>query len=389
MPRATVGVATSGVLSAAAGVLCGLLWLASNDPLWLAMTCWALGVIAFSFEGSTWVELAPSQLSSGVINKKSKSSALSPCVIKEGSSELPLCVTKVNEVPSSKATVVAEASIPEVHVGTPVLAIEAPIIAPIIAIAAEDELVLKTALAAPIQASTKATAAPTQSTLPTPTARPLAALTKRTTAQLSSEFSSSENPLAGPISVPPELLTLGAEALAIFRASFEPEAFEAFWAACPIVKSARGIVVRSHPKSDSPYNMFRCDCTLVCVRARELEAAFCYPDVAKWHTPMDHATCLLGPTPIANSARRPRHEKAPPATALGTTCTEVDVQASCLKGHAGNLVKPRYFLDLRCVCVSVDDQLLETHYSCARVRRPLMAPLTASDCASDCASDGL
>jgi hypothetical protein len=70
-----------------------------------------------------------------------------------------------------------------------------------------------------------------------------------------------------------------------------------------------------------------------------------HPDVAKWHTPMDHATCLMGPTPIADSARRPRHEKAPPATARDTTFTEVDVQASCLKGHAGNLVKPRYFLD--------------------------------------------
>jgi hypothetical protein len=385
---ATAGVATSGVLAAAAGVLCGLLWLASNDPLWLAMTCWALGVIAFSFEGSTWVDLAPSQLSSGVINKKSKSSALSPCVIKEGSSELPLCAIKVSEA------VVAEAIVPEVHasarhVGTPVLAMEAPIIAPNVAIAAEDELVLKSAQAAPIQASPKATAAPTQSTLPTPTARPLGALAKRTTAQLSSEFSSSENPLAGPISVPPELLTLGAEALAIFRASFEPEAFEAFWAACPIVKAARGIVVRSHPKSDSPYNMFRCDCTLVGVRARELEAAFCYPDVAKWHTPMDHATCLMGPTPIADSARRPRHEKAPPATARDTTFTEVDVQASCLKGHAGNLVKPRYFLDLRCVSVSVDDQLLETHYSCARVRRPLIAPLMAPLIAPLTASDGL
>jgi hypothetical protein len=199
---ATAGVATSGVLAAAAGVLCGLLWFASNDPLWLAMTCWALGVIAFSFEGSTWVDLAPSQLSSGVINKKSKSSALSPCVIKEGSSELPLCAIKVSEA------VVAEAIVPKVHasarhVGTPVLAMEAPIIAPNVAIAAEDELVLKSAQAAPIQASPKATAAPTQSTLPTPTARPLGALAKRTTAQLSSEFSSSENPLAGPISVPP------------------------------------------------------------------------------------------------------------------------------------------------------------------------------------------
>jgi hypothetical protein len=185
-----------------------------------------------------------------------------------------------------------------------------------------------------------------------------------------------ERPLAGHISCEAVLCELAAAALDIFRASCEPAALEKAWGECPVAKSGRGVVVRSRPQADSPYHLFRIDCTLIGVRARQVEASFGFPERPRWDRTVEHGTCIVGPTPIGGSARRVRHATEPPS-AKGTTTTEVDVSSTCTRPNGpGNIVKGRSFVDLRAVSVSVDEQLLETHHSTSQALPPQLIEAT-------------